>query len=349
MSEKLNVIQIGTAHAHAAGATKTLRSLSSVFRIMAVGEPNVDQREALRCNPLYQGLRICSVEEALSIEGLDAAVIETAEEDLTRYAIQAAERGLHVQMDKPGGTDLREFEILIDLLRGKQLAFQPGYMYRFNPAIQKAVQLVEDGVIGRIISVEAHMSIHQGSGFNRSLDRFPGGMMFFLGCHLVDLLCRICGKPTEILPLNCSGDGSGSLNYGMAFYRYPNGVSFVKSTSTEINGFLRRQLVITGQLGTVEIKPLELFIPEDTDFLTTSLRLSLKQNEKSPNFDCSQVLEFPRFKRYDDMFLHFARMVRGETGCTVDYDYELSVYRMLLQSCGVEVSDRKESFHTQET
>jgi hypothetical protein len=34
----------------------------------------------------------------------------------------------------------------------------------------------------------------------------PGGMMFYLGCHLVDLIYRIQGKPERVIPLNkCSG------------------------------------------------------------------------------------------------------------------------------------------------
>lgn len=42
--------------------------------------------------------------------------------------------------------------------------------------------------------------------------------MFFLGCHLVDIVYMMCGEPEEIIPLNIStnNDGINSLDYGFA-------------------------------------------------------------------------------------------------------------------------------------
>ena len=40
------------------------------------------------------------------------------------------------------------------------------------------------------------------------------------------------------------------------------------------------------------------------------------------------------FDRYNDMLTHFARCVRGEIENEFTPDYELEVYKLLLQSCG---------------
>lgn len=332
---KLNVVQIGTAHAHAMGAYRTLRDLSDVFRLAAIGEPEEARREQLKNDPQFAGISICTPEEALALPELDAAVIETDERELTKYALLAAGKGLHIQMDKPGGESLEEFLALMEAVKEKSLVFQPGYMYRFNPAVQKAFEIAESGVLGEIFSVEAQMSIDMGERGSRDLERLKGGMMFFLGCHLVDVLYRICGNPEQVLPMNCAVGGYEALNYGMAAYRYQNGVSFVKTCAAEVNGFLRRQIVITGTEGSVEIKPIEEFIPEDTQYLETSLKLSLQKDAWSPNFDCAKVMTFPRYKRYEAMFLHFADMVRGEKDPFYTPEKELEIFALLLRSCNM--------------
>jgi predicted dehydrogenase len=91
------------------------------------------------------------------------------------------------------------------------------------------------------------------------LDSFKGGMMFFLGCHLIDLIYSIQGSPKRVIPLNkCSGvEGVSSEDFGMAVFEYDNGVSFAKTSAVELGGFERRQLVVSGTNKTVELKPLE--------------------------------------------------------------------------------------------
>lgn len=333
--KKLKVVQIGTAHAHAFGALQTLLDLSDVFELAAVGEPEPERLNTLKADPKYAGIRFCTPEEALDIPGLDGAIIEVWEQDLTQYAQMAADRGLHIQMDKPGGESTEAFRRLMETVKEKSLVFQPGYMYRFNPAVKKAVEIAESGVLGEIFSVEAQMSIDMGEAGRGLMSRYTGGMMYFLGCHLADVVYRILGMPEKVLPMNCATHYPESLDYGMAVYQYKNGVSFIKTCASEVNGFLRRQIVITGTEGSVEIEPVELFVQEDPRYLETSLRLSLKKDAWSPNFDCSTRMTFPRYKRYDEMFLHFARMVNGETDPFYTPDRELDVFRLVMKSCNM--------------
>ena len=83
-------------------------------------------------------------------------------------------------------------------------------------------------------------------------------MMFYLGCHLVDLILQIQGEPDSIIPLNRrSGlNGCAGEDFGMAVFTYDRGVSFAKTSAVEIGGYARRQLVISGTKKTVELKRL---------------------------------------------------------------------------------------------
>ncbi|MBR2223082.1 MAG: hypothetical protein IJ973_02040, partial [Christensenellaceae bacterium] len=119
---------------------------------------------------------------------------------------------------------------------------------------KEALRAVGEGRLGKIISVEAQMNCKHARGVREWLECFPGGMLFFLGCHLVDLIYQIQGEPKEIIPLSCSSgiDGLSTRDFGMAVFVYENGVSFAKTCDNERGGFLRRQLVICGEKGSME-------------------------------------------------------------------------------------------------
>ena len=62
------------------------------------------------------------------------------------------------------------------------------------------------------------MNCYHNVEIRRWLEGYEGGMMFFLGCHLIDLIYRIMGEPQEVIPMNCSTgvDGVTGQDYGMA-------------------------------------------------------------------------------------------------------------------------------------
>ena len=251
---KLKVAQIGAGHDHAPAAIKTLKLQSDIYDLIgyAVVEGDEGMYEANKA--AYDGVNKMTAEEILNYPDLDAVVIETEDRRLTEFAIKAAEKGLHIQMDKPGSESDADFDRLIDLVEEKNLVFHTGYMYRYNPAVLKLKEDIKEGKLGEIYAVEAQMNCIHPVDKRKWLGNYPGGMLYFLGCHLVDLVYGIMGEPEEVIPLSTSigTDGVTADDFGMAVFKYKNGVSFVKSTAVEIGGFERRQLVVCGTKGTVE-------------------------------------------------------------------------------------------------
>ena len=135
--------------------------------------------------------------------------------------------------------------------------------------------------------------------------------------------------PDEILPFNrCSGvEGVTSTDFGMALFTYPNGISFAKTSAVEIGGFARRQLVVSGTKGTVELKPLEM-LASGGQFTTSTEYTDLSWTNRGVS--CNSAIH----DRYDSMMASFAAMVRGEKENPWDYDYELQLYRCVLRACG---------------
>lgn len=337
MKRRLKVAQIGTLHDHAIFAFEAVHKLSDEYEIIGYYEPDNDARERAKENPLYSQYPHISPEEIFALSP-DAVIIETDEPKLSKYALMCAGRGISVHMDKPGGFELGEFERLIATVKEKKTVFHTGYMYRYNPALQKAQELICRGKLGEIYSIEAQMSCTHPREKRDWLANLPGGMMFYLGCHLIDIILRMQGMPKRIIPYNFR---SGFLNATgedntFCLFEYENGVSFVKTTAIEPGGFARRQIVICGTRGTYEIKPLEDYFDEnEISKLKTDAAYAFAGEDGTYSWKNSDVKKesFGPFDRYVPMMTAFAGMVRGERENPFTPDYELELYKTVLKCC----------------
>ena len=327
--KKIKIAQIGTsAYSHGQSIWRTLLAHSDLFEVVGYAFPENEREKFAWQMPDFARHREMTVEEILRDPEIEAVAVETEELYLTKYARMVAEAGKHLHMEKPGGLDPAEFRALVKTLKEKGLAFSTGYMYRFNPLICEALARIERGELGRIYAVEAHMGGKHPADLRDWLGGFPGGMTFFLGCHLIDLVYRIQGEPQEVIPLTCSTgiDGNTVGDYGMVVFRYPNGVSFIKVCDEEPGGFRRRQLVICGERGTIEICPLELSTCGDRQYSVA--RECFDTAWQAP----WQERQSEEFGRYDAMIENFAELVRGKEN-PYTYDYELGLYELIMKSC----------------
>lgn len=333
--KKIKVVQIGTGHDHAPAAMNCLLSLADVFEV--VGYVYVDDGEqAINCanNAQFKGLKRLTLEEAFAIPDLDAAVIETDDTNLTKYTRLALERGLAVQMDKPGGQDEKEFNDTFDYAKEKGLVLHTGYMYRYNPAIKKATQMIKDGEIGEVYSIEAQMSCCLPEKKRAWLKNFKGGMTNFLGCHLIDAILRMKGEPKEIIPLNTvSRPDLGGEDVGLVVFKYDNCTATIKSNCMESGGPMRRKIVITGEKGSIEINPTEYPKAGFGNAIFTDIRTTLLKDDY---WNCRpEPQTFGPYDRYEEMFLEFANIVNGQIKNPYSYEEEKFLHKILLKACGI--------------
>ena len=246
----------------------------------------------------------------------------------------AAEHGKHIHMEKPGSQCTEDFQRLINTVRNSKKVFHIGYMYRYNPYVADTVARAKAGEFGKIYSVEAHMSRLDPKATREWFGSFKGGMMFYLGCHLVDLVLQIQGMPEQIIPLNTATglDGVDTEDLGFAVLKYADGVSVIRMGGTEIGGFNRRQLVVCGSERTVEIKPLEAHTGEHYTVCAEKTERYLGEDGHSK----ADHQKSQPFHRYKDMLTAFAAMVRGEKQNPYTLDYELELFRTLMKCCGAE-------------
>lgn len=334
--KKIRIGHIGVSHDHSQSVLECVLRLSDLFEFVGLAEPNPRAyEEKVKDNKVYQSVPIMSVEELIALKP-DAMLIEGFELENLDAAELCIKNGIHIHLDKPAGADLAHFKRILDMAREKDLVVHLGYMYRYNHGVQYAMEKVKDGTLGEIYQVDAFMDTCHAPKKRNWMKSLPGGDMFFLGCHMVDFVYMFLGAPKAIIPFNrrTQIDGIDVVDHGCAVLDYGNAVSTVRATATQVNGFGRRQLLVCGTKGSIEIRPLEVNYP-DTPLLRCDVYISTKEmvgDDIYRNIREKVELE-PMMGRYEDMMVAFASYVRGDEKNPYDYDYEYELQKIVLECC----------------
>ncbi|MFA5562164.1 MAG: Gfo/Idh/MocA family oxidoreductase [Eubacteriales bacterium] len=327
---KIRIGQIGLGHNHGEGKMQAVRHFPEVFDIVGIADPDEAWLQKRGGLEVYRGLPVMSVEALLSGEKPDAVLVESDVWKLVPTAQRCIDAGVHVHMDKPAGEDIEAYARVLADAKAKGLTFQLGYMYRYNSAVKRCLEAVRQGELGEIFAINAEMSTQHSPAYREWLTHFQGGSMYIFGCHLIDLAMLILGTPDRVLPFVKSSGFGGvcAPDNCFAVLDYPKATAKITTASVEVNGWGRRQFVVCGSKGTIEIKPMER---------PTTMTLSTVDMIENAYHDCKQLVQVPETgndNRYDEMMLDFAAMVRGEKQNPFTYDHELAVQKTVLQACG---------------
>ena len=327
---KIRVAQIGTSrYGHGHSIFQAMVNQPDVFEIVGYAMPEGEKEKFPKHLEIFADYPELTLEQVLNDPSIEAVTVETEEIYLTRYALLAAEHGKHIQMEKPGGESLAQFEQLIGTVRRQGKIFHTGYMYRYNPVIMDTLARVRAGELGEIVSIEAQMSGWWDEESTKWLEGLQGGMMFYLGCHLIDLVLLLQGEPERIYTFNKASRyyDTDANDLCMAVMEYPHGVSFVKTSQRERGGFLRRRLLVTGTKGVVDISPLEASIAYPLQYTEYAKCMSEDWNAPSPR------QRHAPHDRFNNLMRAFAEMVAGERENPFSYDHELTLYRTIRKCC----------------
>lgn len=321
---KIRIGQIGVRHAHA--SKLAVYRQSPDYEVVGVVEPDDRSRQAAQSHPAYRDLPWMTQDQLLNTPGLDAVLVETRVRDSLDAAEACVVAGKHVHLDKPAGESLSQYGRILDAARRQGLMVQMGYMYRYSPAVRLMKDFLARGLLGEIFEVHTVMSKAIPSDERMALAEYRGGMMFELGCHVLDLVIGVLGEPQTVSSFaqqaHKDGDDDALLDNMLAVLKYPKGIATVKSSGLEIDGFARRHFVVCGTAGTFHIQPLD----------APAARIALSQPFEGFQKGY-QDKTFPKFTRYVDDAADMAQVIRGEKEADYSYDHDLAVQRTLLKAC----------------
>ena len=325
-NRRIKIGQIGTGHGHSAGKLETLLQLPDDYEVVGIAEPDPELRRKAEGQGVYRRVKWMTEEELLGTKGLEAVAVETNNARLVETALRCVAAGKHLHLDKPAGVSVSRFKKVLDEAQQKNLTIQMGYMFRYNPGFQFCFQAAREGWLGEIFELHGVISKRVVPSGRDFVAGFAGGTMYELGCHLIDAMVTLLGRPDKVTPyVRRTYPEDNLADNQLAVFEYPKAICTIRSTVVEVDGERRRQFTVCGQQGTVDIKPLE----------PPKMLLALAEPHGQYRRGYQEVKLPPSQGRYTEQLRDLARIIRGEKKHEYEPAHDLLVCELTLLASGM--------------
>jgi predicted dehydrogenase len=193
-------------------------------------------------------------EQLLKDPDVDAVYIPLPNEQHVPWSIKTLEAGKHVLCEKPIALTADEAQTLVDAAAHyPQLKIMEAFMYRFHPQWQQAKQMVSDGAIGDLRTIQSFFSYTNLDPTNiRNQADHGGGGLMDIGCYNISFARFIFGaEPVRVCSMvefdprfNTDRLVSGMLDFA--------GGTATFTCSTQLSAYQR--VNIFGTTGRIEIE-----------------------------------------------------------------------------------------------
>lgn len=321
---KIRVAVIGTGHGHAASKVRSLRTLPE-FDFVGVCRPDRDEPAE---NEAFRGVRWLELDEILRDPTIEMVAVESMPTRNLAYAQRCVSAGKFVHLDKPPGTDLAAFRAMLDEAAQRKRVVQLGYQWRYHPGMQAAIAAARQGWLGQVHRARLWIDKSIGAEERRELALFRGGVLFTEGCHLVDRVIDLFGKPIKTTAFfhHESPIADGLADNTLAVFEYPRAIAEISIASFQPNGGSYRRFEIVGSNGEALVEP----------YAPVQLIMDLVK-PAGPYKAGRQVIEpgDPFGYPYGPDFQEMARIIRKGEQPSYSAQHDLLVQQTLLEVCGM--------------
>jgi len=200
VNKKLKVAQIGVGGFGA--RRRELMRQTGLFELVAAYDLN--PAALVQCEKDDGAKPVANYEALLATPGIEAVVISTGATFHAEQAVQAAERGLHVFVEKPLCSTPDEVTALLDVRKKTGVVIGVGHNdHRHNPVALTIKKMIDEGALGKVATFE-ETTCHSGGlmikpgNWRGDPQKNPGGMLFQCGCHALHELMFYFGPITEV-------------------------------------------------------------------------------------------------------------------------------------------------------
>lgn len=185
---------MGTAHIATEQVIPAILT-SQYGQVRAIASRHIEKAQKVSD---HFGITVCygSYEELLADDDIDAVYIPLPNHLHVKWAISALEAGKHVLVEKPIGLSSTEAQKLLNASQKyPHLKVMEAFMYRHHPQWIKTKELVDQGAIGDIKTIQSSFSFFEddpNSIVNKK--EWGGGSLMDIGCYSISLSRFIYGS-----------------------------------------------------------------------------------------------------------------------------------------------------------
>lgn len=241
--KKLNVAVVGLGNMGGNHA-RNYSELSDIVNLVAVCDVQPDV-VAKACQQ-YNCKGYTNLDEMLANEQIDAVSLVAPTRFHYEIGLKLIEKGIHLLIEKPIADTTPKAQELIDAAQRKGVTLTVGHIERFNPAVQKAKEIIDSGALGKVTSIIA-----------KRVGAFPAqikdaNVIIDLAVHDIDILSYLLGKEPDHIYGNAGRALiNGREDYAEIFLTYGDQNGFIQVNW--ITPIRIRNLAITGTKGYMEL------------------------------------------------------------------------------------------------
>jgi predicted dehydrogenase len=197
-------LRVGIAGAGAI-AQRNAREAAASGAAKIVGVFDVNHKVARDMATALRAPFFATYEELLAEPSVEAVLLSTPHYLHRPMAVQAAERGKHVLVEKPMANNLAEAEEMITACEKAGVLLTVNYSFRYLDRIREARRLIEAGLLGEITGIQiiAHQFKDPGywtgarsnspDNWRASREKCGGGFLIMNVCHVIDYIYFLTG------------------------------------------------------------------------------------------------------------------------------------------------------------
>jgi len=188
---------------------------------------------------------------------MDAVIVSTPPPLHAQMCIEALEAGKHVLCEKPLARSPEEARPMLEAAERSGRLLATGFNYRFYPAIVKAREILDSGLVGELDHIRSYTGHPGGREFSHpwvhDADVMGGGALVDNGIHTIDLTRYFLGEVSEVKGFATSNvwGFAGCEDNAFALLKSPVGkVASLQASWSEWRGY-RWAIEIYGTRGCV--------------------------------------------------------------------------------------------------
>jgi predicted dehydrogenase len=195
-------------------------------------------------------------EALLASSEVDAVYIPLPNDLHAEWSLRALAAGKAVLCEKPLATSAKAAAEVVDAFAAKNVPLMEGFMYRFHPQNRHVLKLIDEGAIGEVREVRAHLSVRimdpPDAGNIRFKPEMGGGSLLDMGCYTVNVARGILGaEPHAVFGRLDMNPALGIDVSASAVLEFEDGRSALISSSFKAGGQGAYQVI--GSKGTIEV------------------------------------------------------------------------------------------------
>ena len=183
---------------------KTIEALPDHFTVAAVSDPDANRRA--EAEQRFGCKHYDEFEALIADDDLELIVVASPNRLHAEHTMAALQAGKHVLCEKPFAMSAEEADRVIAVSNETGKLVAPFQNRRFEPPFQKVKQVIDSGLLGRIVMIR--MTAH---GFKRrwdwqTLKKFGGGTLNNTGPHFLDQALELFGdgEPNVFCQMDCA-------------------------------------------------------------------------------------------------------------------------------------------------